>query len=363
MEVRVFRRIASVFLSLGVACGATESPGGQSAGLSSSSGELEAPDTTATPTTGSTTEIVEPGSTGGTSSTGVGTTAPEPLCGNGELDGNEICDLGEDNSNVGPCTLDCLPATCGDGHLWAGVEECDEGPANSLDYGGCDPDDCTLNARCGDGILHPFKEDCDLGELNGTGDGIEGHAPCSATCSWVGRLVFLSSKAYSGALGGTSGADLKCETLAQAAGLTNPSKYRAWVSDGVHAPGSRFTNLSPSGVPYILRNGKIVAGDFPELIDTGPRTGISITEFGSTVIEKYVWTNTSAKGEIFSPNNHCAEWTSSSALALARIGYNAVPIEQGPDWDAWRNERRWTSFLGLGCNEFAHLYCVEDGED
>lgn len=361
MGVRVFRRIASLFLPLGAACGAPDTPGDPSAGplsSSSSTGDLAAPDTTATPTTGSTTE---PDSTGGTSSTGVGTTGPESLCGNGQIDELEICDLGRDNSNVGPCTLKCLPATCGDGHIWAGVEECDEGPANSLDYGGCHPDDCALNARCGDGILHPFKEDCDLGELNGTGDGVEGLAPCSATCQWVGRLVFLSSKAYSGALGGASGADLKCETLAQAAGLTDPGKYRAWISDGVHAPGSRFTNISPGSVPYILRNGKVVAGDFPELVDTGPRTGISITEFGSTVIEKFVWTNTSAKGEVFSVNNHCGEWTSSSMMELARGGYNAMPVEQGPDWDAWRNERRWTSFTNLGCNEFAHLYCVEDG--
>lgn len=365
MEVRVFQRIASVFLSLGAACGAPESPGDQSAGAVSSttsSGGFAAPDTTATPTTGSTTEISEPDGTDGTSSTGMGTTAPEPGCGNGQIDGDEICDLGRDNSDVGPCTLDCLPATCGDGLLWDSVEECDDGPANSPGYGGCDPTDCTLNARCGDGILHPFEEDCDLGELNGSGDGIEGHAPCNATCRWVGRLVFLSSKTYSGALGGTSGADLKCAALAQAAGLTDPNKYRAWVSDGTHAPLSRFTNVSPSGVPYILRDGRIVAGDFPELLELGPRTGISVTEFGETVFGRKVWTNTTHLGEPFSPNNHCSEWTTSSEGSYALTGKNAIELEQGAPWDAWRNFRQWTNFVNRGCNEFAHLYCVEDGE-
>lgn len=52
---------------------------------------------------------------------------------------------------MGPCTLACKIAVCGDGLLWAGAEQCDNGEANSFDYGGCRPDDCTWGPRCGDG--------------------------------------------------------------------------------------------------------------------------------------------------------------------------------------------------------------------
>jgi hypothetical protein len=366
MELRAICRHAGIILSFGTAsCNPPQQPDGATADVSSSS--TGSPSTGDTPTSDAPTTSgpgTSGGSTGpGTSSTGAGTTGTGPVCGDGVLDpDSEECDIGDDNSNVGPCTLQCSVAVCGDGLIWAGAEQCDNGEANSFDYGGCRPDDCTWAPRCGDGTVDVGIEQCDLAELNGTGEAPEGLAACNSGCRWVARLAFLSSKTYPGALGGVSGADLRCQGLASTAGFANASKYRAWISDGVQSPTSRFDQVALSGAPYVLPDGRILASGFPELVEMGPRVGISLTETGEVVFEALVRTNTSAAGEPFSVVNHCNEWTASDVAGSARAGYNAVPVEEGPDWDAWRSERLWTSYLGLTCNELAHLYCFEDAE-
>lgn len=366
MELRAIGRFVGILLSFGTAsCNPPQQPGGATADASSSSSG--SPSTGDTPTSDAPTTS-GPGTSGGssgpatTSSTGAGTTGVGPICGDGLHDeDSEECDLGADNSNVGPCTLNCTVAVCGDGLLWAGAEECDNGEANSFEYGGCRPDDCTWGPRCGDNVIEIGTESCDLGELNGTGDAPEGLAACDQGCRWVARTVFLSSKLYTGALGGVSGADLRCQGMASAAGFANAGKYRAWISDGVQSPSSRFDQVALSGAPYILPDGRVVASGFPELVEMGPRIGISMTETGETIVEAYVRTNTSAAGEPFSAVNHCSEWTASDT-STARIGLNALPLEEGPDWEAWRSERLWTSFAAVKCNALAHLYCFEDAE-
>lgn len=359
MEARRLVRLAGVFLSLGAdACFRDEQPAGLTAGGSSggtSTGEIPFPEPDPT-TSGSTTGTVDPGTTG---EPPVSTGTPGSYCGDGTVDVGEQCDDGADNSNTGACSHKCLDAACGDGYVWKGVEQCDLGASNSFEYGGCRPDDCTWGPRCGDGVVDP-EEECDLAELNGTGDEVEGHSACSATCRWVGRLVFVSSATYTGMLGGVPGADLKCQALAQAVGLTNPFKFRAWISDGILSPNTRFEQIDLTDAPFILRDGRIVAASFTELVESGPRTGISLTEQGMQTLQQLVWTNTSPFGESFSATKHCADWTSSSASSVARAGLNAVKVEQGAEWDNWRAQRQWTSVLTDYCSKLARLYCFED---
>lgn len=50
---------------------------------------------------------------------------PFANCGNGSVDAPETCDLGAANSDSGECLTTCVRAVCGDGFVWAGVEECD----------------------------------------------------------------------------------------------------------------------------------------------------------------------------------------------------------------------------------------------
>lgn len=366
MSIRAGSLRSMSLMAILAACVPAEPPAGSATEPepgTSSSGLPEPPTTgSASPTSSTsglltTTEPSDSSSTGAASST----TGPGPYCGDGVLDPGETCDYGEDNSNVGGCTHQCQKAACGDGLVWEGVEDCDFGPGNSAEYGGCLPDTCTWAPRCGDGIIDAGIEECDLGDLNGSGVGENEGAPCAATCRWLGRLAFVTSATYSGALGGLVGADIKCQNLATAAGIENPKTFRAWLSDGFQGPEDRFEQITLENAPYILLSGRIVAGDFAELTIDGPRTGIAITEQGEAVFNEKVWTNTAPDGSVFSPADHCAGWTSASALSSARNGFNAVALEEGPGWELWQSERYWTSFEFLQCSKSARLYCFEDG--
>jgi cysteine-rich repeat protein len=94
-----------------------------------------------------------------------------PTCGDGELQGDEVCDDGNE-SDTDACSNNCLPTLCGDGVRQSG-EDCDDGNGNNND-------DCLTtckNPSCGDGILHNLgtgDEVCDEGEDNG---------PFPANCS------------------------------------------------------------------------------------------------------------------------------------------------------------------------------------
>ena len=87
-----------------------------------------------------------------------------PSCGDGVLDFGEECDEGENNSNSGSCLVNCRKAVCGDGFLWEGVEECDDGPMNSDTAPNACRTDCRL-PRCGDGVVDSGEE-CDDGPMN-----------------------------------------------------------------------------------------------------------------------------------------------------------------------------------------------------
>lgn len=220
--------------------------------------------------------------------------------------------------------------------------------------------DCQLGPHCGDGVVDPEHEACDRGDLNGTGVTTDDLGPCNKSCGFFGRVLFITSEEFTGALGGVSGGDLKCRTAALAADLPNATEYRAWLSDETMAPINRFAQWGTPTIPIILVGGLIVADDFDELTDFGPRTGIARTQSGDVLFNARVWTNTSAFGEVFSATNHCAGWTSASDLLLARTGLNALPVEDGPDWETWRDDRLWTNYAGRLCNLPAHLYCIDD---
>lgn len=348
-------------LALGAGgCPGPEAPGATTAEPgSSTTGELPPDPTTGAPpaSTSTSTGTGDPSTSTGETPTSTGV---ESFCGDGVLDPGEACDDGLANSDDGACTKQCAQATCGDSLVWDGVEECDFGPASSEDYGGC-TDACEWAARCGDADLDPDHEECDFGILNGKGPLRDDLPGCTLGCRWVARIVFVSSATYTGDLGGLSGADLKCRNLAAAAGLDNATTFRAWLSDTFEWPASRFQQTQLVGAPYALLNGEIVAHSFTDLVNSGPLTGISVTEKGEAIFERLVWTNTSAFGERFSPVDHCDNWTAGTFEPSARIGRNSLAVQAGPAWDAWQMERHYTSFAALTCNWAHRLYCFEDG--
>ncbi len=124
----------------------------------------------------------------------------------------EECDNGATNSDTNSCTSACKIASCGDGLVQNGVEECDDG--NSDENDAC-LSDCT-KAACGDGYIRTEIEECDD---EGVLDPAAGC--CSDDCQRC-RFVFATSDTYYGSLaspGGYAGAINICETHALDAGL------------------------------------------------------------------------------------------------------------------------------------------------
>jgi fibro-slime domain-containing protein len=138
-----------------------------------------------------------------------------PVCGDGIVAGNEVCDDGVNNGSYGGCMPGCharapycgdstvthppevcdngsnlvtyggASQQCGPGCQWAPYcgdgatsngEQCDEGASNGMGYGHCTAA-CTFGQHCGDGVRQG-PEQCDDGATNGTtGD------PCQADCT------------------------------------------------------------------------------------------------------------------------------------------------------------------------------------
>ena len=295
------------------------------------------------------------------------TDAPEtdtdaPECGDGHVDPGEACDDGVlDNADDQACLPDCQLASCGDGLVWADVEDCDLGADNDGAYGGCNPD-CTFAPRCGDGVV-----DDEEGELcDGLSpDGIQ----CKACLLYEGaKLVFLTSASFTGDLGGLAGADALCSALADDAGLIPPPEdgeqplaapYRAWLSASEGSVDSRFAK---HGLPYITRTGEVIAWSWDELTDPAVlKPQITQTELADVNMPaQRSWTNTRGDGTLASPTLHCGDWTLGDANLQGRVGTTSVDLDQPITPELIE---AWTHLAGpvgvFACDYAYHLYCVE----
>ncbi len=128
------------------------SSGGDPGGASSSQGEGSSAEGEASSTEvgGSDddagTSLGEEASGAASSSSGSG--AQGPVCGDGVVEGDELCDDGNAQDDDA-CVSSCIPAACGDGHVFLGVEDCDDGNVASAD--GC-PSTCEIPDACDEGV-------------------------------------------------------------------------------------------------------------------------------------------------------------------------------------------------------------------
>jgi hypothetical protein len=132
----------------------------------------------------------------------------------------------------------------------------------------------------------------------------------------LGKVVFVTSSRYNGNLGGIEGADEKCQSSADAAGLVGT--FKAWISDR--------TGISPATNPdftkydglYILPDKTVVADNWIDLTDGYLDHAIDQDEYGNSIVvpenslESLVWTGTWFDGSpayyIIGFNN-CYDWT------------------------------------------------------
>jgi hypothetical protein len=187
---------------------------------------------------------------------------------------------------------------------------------------------------------------------------------CSVdACSENPKQVFVTSQVFSGgSLGGISGADTICQSLAQAAGLTGPglmTKYIAWLSDSTDSPANRFPK---NAGPYRLVDGTDIANSWTELSQEGIVTsGISMTELRtmpgsgtSACGPTAVWTDTKSDGALNDVLYSCDDWSNpmgtGAALGLAGLGGDV----------GWTDACMLTSAMTPApCAQLAALYCFE----
>jgi hypothetical protein len=121
--------------------------------------------------------------------------------------------------------------------------------------------------------------------------------------------VFLTKNTFNGNLGGVVGADAKCQTEAEAAGL--PGTYKAWLSDSLgNSPSITFTQ---STVPYVTPDPSLthVAENWSGLVSGALEAEIDYAANG-TLLTKYsetygIWTGTNPDGTASAQN--CSNWT------------------------------------------------------
>jgi hypothetical protein len=165
--------------------------------------------------------------------------------------------------------------------------------------------------------------------------------------------VFTSSTASDGNLGGLSGADAQCQSLAAAASLGGT--FLAWLSDATASPATRFTQ---NNVRYVLPDGiTTVADSYADLTDGTLDNAISQDENGATRVVA-VWTGTQAFGvrftaidgvNGFTPNGQCTgDWS---------VGASAG---QGGIWGFSGDiGASWSEFNVAACGQLRALYCFE----
>ncbi|MDC0667068.1 hypothetical protein [Nannocystis radixulma] len=226
---------------------------------------------------------------------------------------------------------------------------------------GCDLDDLEqydpMEARKGPPSPHPGGGRCGNSNVNNgeecdDGNNVNGDG-CDTDCTTSTKTVFASSVTYSGNLGGLTGADAKCQSLARAA--NRPGTYKAWLSDDTGSPSTRMTQ---SLKPYTLVGGTVIATNWTDLTDGTLLAPINITETGGPVATATfcgpnpspVWSDTTFSGTLLNTDQSCGNWTGSAS-------------SEGALGDATATTTNWTTscFTGPGfCNTAtAPIYCFQ----
>lgn len=160
------------------------------------------------------------------------------------------------------------------------------------------------------------------------------------------KLVFVTSDAWNGILGGLSGADTRCVAAADRAALGG--EWVAWISaEGQDA----IARIEHDG-PYVRVDGARVVRNKAQLASGILAVGIELTESGETVRDnRLVWTGTLEDGK---QSARCNDWSTNNSIAFGAIGATN------------RRDRAWTDnggpgfgFRNWGCQTKARLYCFE----
>ena len=185
-----------------------------------------------------------------------------------------------------------------------------------------------------------------------------GGASCSNDCEcYSGRCdnnncahrIFVTSSKWDGKLGGLGGADSKCNSAAQGAGLSG--NWGAILSDSSTTAKSRTT---VNGPVYNL-NGDKIADDSTDLWDGNIDSDVAYDESGTDIsgsgsMDDWAWTGSDSGGGTRS-SKVCSNWTSDAN------GPNGALGDSGDSGSEWLEETY--SNGDDNCDQSHRLYCID----
>jgi hypothetical protein len=180
--------------------------------------------------------------------------------------------------------------------------------------------------------------DADADADAGPGLGCQGAAACV-------RVMFATSTAFTGNLGGISGADAKCQALADVSTIARIKgrTFLAWVSTPALPVTIRMTHGTQT---YIRSDGVPIASSFSDLTDNSLQNPISLDENGGNRSGAGAWTATNSGGAGYSGSS-CQDWTS------------ALFGGKGDTGNVGGNGSGWSAGGSDDCSTTHALYCVE----
>jgi hypothetical protein len=172
------------------------------------------------------------------------------------------------------------------------------------------------------------------------------------------KSVFITSAAYSGNMGGLTGADAKCQMHATNAGLSGT--FMAWLGDSTNGPANRFTK---AGGPFVLaKRGITVANNWAELASDTHQHALDSDENGSTSLPlgtgtcasstggHQFWSNTYVDGTKWMGYGSCSDWTSTANTGEEVVGRTDLATA---GWYLWCHGG------GVTCGAVNPLFCVQ----
>lgn len=169
----------------------------------------------------------------------------------------------------------------------------------------------------------------------------------------VTKRVFVSDSGYTGALGGVNGADVKCTSIASAAGLGGTWKA---ILSGITESDAAINRIGYNWTTLTLVDGTTTvttAGNIWSTTTLSFSNGITKSQSGTTITAQPVWSNTRSTGFNYvaasSPYN-CYDYTNGDyGNGGDHYGTNSGT---GSSWID-------TGVIGGQCNWGLRLYCIE----
>jgi hypothetical protein len=163
-------------------------------------------------------------------------------------------------------------------------------------------------------------------------DGDDIDSPGSPTTGSTMSFFVTSAKSVTGNLGGLSGADNRCQSLAAAAGFGSKT-WRAYLSaERDPATGQPVDARSRIGAgPWFNANGVMIARDVAELHARRGDAELFVDERNQMIpgqwagsprpVEHDILTGSAADGRLI-PGMTCNDWTSASPDLAAQVGHS-----------------------------------------